>query len=373
MYSGSSVWHGLMFLVMLALQACGGESKSDTTVVLAPTASLAGSDMSGIAGQPVRFRLADSAAREGRLCAYHFRSGDGQEWRESGCGEDNQPVAMAPVITVYPAPGTYTAWLTVRDSQGLESTATWLVMVEEPIPAGANDRLNDTGATACWNEDSLLGECTAVRQGVWASLGQDGRVGRDALSARGLLLKAGGGNGGFDFSKIGSAGERLPPSAAGWRCVLDHHTGLMWEVKTADGGLHDLNRTFAWYDTNPATNGHFEGYENEGRNTREFVRSVNEEGLCGYKDWRLPTRHELVGLVNYGVPYPGPTIDQTFFPHTPNGMHWTASAFPNNKDHAWVVDFISGETHRNNSKSFNGFVRAVRWHEPGTVARGALP
>lgn len=56
------------------------------------------------------------------------------------------------------------------------------------------------------------------------------------------------GHAGFNFTKIDSSGNVLPVVAANWSAVLDNVTGLMWENKTDDGGLHDKDNLYTWYD-----------------------------------------------------------------------------------------------------------------------------
>ncbi|MDD5754313.1 MAG: DUF1566 domain-containing protein [Methylococcales bacterium] len=134
---------------------------------------------------------------------------------------------------------------------------------------------------------------------------------------------------GTGYTKIANDGSTLPDSAIlgtkpkDWACTKDNKTGLIWEVKTNDGGLRDSSKRYTWYDPNPATNGYtlycseypnsckprydgdifydkpeyFVGFESNGQNTLAYTKAVNEQGLCGSSNWRLPTNLELVSLV----------------------------------------------------------------------------
>ena len=93
--------------------------------------------------------------------------------------------------------------------------------------------LNDTGSVTCYVPDR--GGIEIPCEGT----GQDGQYGRDVTDGRKF-----DGRGGFSYRKISSTGEPLPASATEWACVQDRITGLMWEMKTADGGLHDGLRTY---------------------------------------------------------------------------------------------------------------------------------
>jgi hypothetical protein len=64
-------------------------------------------------------------------------------------------------------------------------------------------------------------------------------------------------------------------------------------------------------------------------------------GLGGHHDWRLPSRIELVSLVNLAIASPGPTIDATFS-GTPAELFWTATPFTGTASSAWFVSFASG-------------------------------
>ena len=93
--------------------------------------------------------------------------------------------------------------------------------------------------------------------------------------------------------------------------------------------------------------------------------------LAGYTDWRLPSRVELVTLVNYAVAEPGPTIDATAFPGTPGDVFWSASAAGGRSSAGWGVGFDRGY-------AFSGFnaantyrVRCVRGDDAVGIAMGA--
>ena len=57
--------------------------------------------------------------------------------------------------------------------------------------------------------------------------------------------------------------------------------------------------------------------------------------------WRLPTRLELVSLVDYTIAAPGPTINAVFA-NTPATVFWTASAYYGDVGDEWDVGFDEG-------------------------------
>ena len=217
--------------------------------------------------------------------------------------------------------------------------------------------LADSGQGSCDNGANVMVACSAANAGDGATQPrQDGRFGRDAKAAAGALIKVGAGAAGFDYTKVANNGTDVPAATAlgtnadDWACTRDNVTGLTWEMKTADGGLHDANLSYAWYDSNGATNGGNAGYTGAdacgaggGCNTEALATAANAAALCTYTDWRLPTYRELFTLVNYGPYTPGiASIDTTYFPNTQTYPYWTASSFVRNPGHAWLVDFDTG-------------------------------
>ena len=171
------------------------------------------------------------------------------------------------------------------------------------------------------------------------------------------------GHAGFDFQKISSTGERLPPDAESWSCVLDEVTGLMWESKIAadgevgNGGLHDADDQYTWYSTNSNNNvggvGNWNrdfadcyGYEasNPSKfcNTQAFVARVNEKQLCGFSDWRMPSFEELGGILNYDRIEPA--AEMVFFPFTQSDHYWTGTPVAFSSEYARTINFKFGLT-----------------------------
>jgi len=169
------------------------------------------------------------------------------------------------------------------------------LLTEAFAQSGGTGRLNDTGLTTC------------RIKGVWTSAcvdsGQDAEHGRDVAHPNSTDGRAG-----FSWQKVDSSGNDLPPSAPSWTCVRDKVTGLMWEVKTDDGGPRDKDNVYMRSDGAVAA----------------FPAQVNEAGLCGRFDWRLPTRAELLGVIDLSK-LPGEGIDTAWFPNAPSTATWTSS------------------------------------------------
>jgi hypothetical protein len=81
--------------------------------------------------------------------------------------------------------------------------------------------------------------------------------------------------------------------------------------------------------------------------------------------WRLPTLLELISLVDYTVPSPGPTIS-AMFPSRPAERFWTSSRAACGAPQGWWVDFGSGAAHPISDNDASGLyrVRCVRGAPP---------
>ena len=147
------------------------------------------------------------------------------------------------------------------------------------------------------------------------------------------------------YTKLGQNGVVLPDTATqaeGWIMTKDNVTGLIWELKTDDGSIHDKD----------------DGYRLQ--NAQDvFIAQLNSNSFGGYSDWRMPTVKELSWLVNSDIPYPGLTIDTAWFPHTVSSNYWSSTTYADYTYFAWRVYFYYGYVNYLN-KSYSYYVRAVR-------------
>jgi len=172
----------------------------------------------------------------------------------------------------------------------------------------------------------------------------------------------------LSYTKLDSSGAALPDSATSWVMVKDNVTGLIWEVKTDDGTIHDKDNTYTWYDSNPATNGGYPGTHSEGADTEYFIKALNDADFGGYTDWRLPTIKEMAYIVNYGIPYPGPSIDTGYFPNIQNdSWYWSSTTNAYYTDSAWGLNFHSGYGGGSNKKYSKIYICAVRGEQSGLL------
>lgn len=202
-----------------------------------------------------------------------------------------------------------------------------LGLAAAPLPALA--ALNDTGQITCVKGSRISGQCTGT--------GQDADHGRDVSVPR-----AKDGWRGFQFVKVCNNGSVAGkggclasavqgPGPNDWGCTQDKVTGLVWELKTNDGGLHDRNRLFNDVPNDPA-------------NANVQVAAVNAAGLCGKQDWRRPSVDELFGLVDLHEQSAGffPGMELNWFPDHSNGdSYWTNGIYadPDSAPRSWFVRF----------------------------------
>lgn len=208
------------------------------------------------------------------------------------------------------------------------------------IPRCPIGQVGDTGITDCAGTGGP--DCP-----VTDFPGQDAEHGRDLAALAGILQKLGGGEAGFDYTKLDANGEPLPQSATAWSCVLDNFSGLVWEVKldaVQDPRHHQ--HSYSWFQPDAVLDGGAPGVIDGGScqgstcDIQGLVETVNSTGLCGSTQWRVPTRAELLTLINAGVS--NPALSAAFFP-LGAGSYWSITPMAADSSQAWAVDYVDGQ------------------------------
>ncbi|HTZ18225.1 MAG TPA: DUF1566 domain-containing protein [Dissulfurispiraceae bacterium] len=128
--------------------------------------------------------------------------------------------------------------------------------------------------------------------------------------------------------------------------VTDNNTGLMWQRCSMGQDSMTCSGpalTYTWYQA-PAATG---------------CGALNTANFAGHNDWRVPSKKELISIVDYSVW--GPPINVKYFPNTIVGFYWTSTELASdpNKSNAWYTSFNYGSVY-NTSKSGLYPVRCVR-------------
>jgi hypothetical protein len=137
------------------------------------------------------------------------------------------------------------------------------------------------------------------------------------------------------FTKLAATGKPARANAKNHAAVIDQRSQLMWtNIETAR-----LTHQAA----------------------QEHVDKLNAERYLGFADWRLPTVHELFGLVDHTRTRPA--TDTGAFPHCKSFWYWTDTICAWSSDRAWIVDFSYGGVY-GYDRYGDAFVRAVRRASP---------
>jgi hypothetical protein len=163
-----------------------------------------------------------------------------------------------------------------------------------PVRAGQSGGvvyLPNTGQTKCYNEAGTEIACT--------NTGQDGDI---------------------------QAGVAWPDPrfTVNGECVTDNLTGLMW-AKNAN--LPNGTRTW--------------------QGALDYIASMNSgAGLCGFHEWRMPNRKELLSLIDYSKYSPALQTNHPFINVQSDRNfsfgYWSSSTFAYDTDLAWVVYMWDG-------------------------------
>ncbi len=221
-------------------------------------------------------------------------------------------------------------------NDGYSSPNDWCSTLRATKPV---DGLNDTGAKRCFTTvgSNVLADCATSPVASQLSR-QDGALGFDASSS---TNNGSDGRSGLVFRKICNDGSICPSGAAqgglnsDWGCTQDLRTGLIWEIKSNDSSSP---RHYGKNFLNPTTSA--------AGSALAYVQTVNSAGLCGDRDWRLPTPVELQGVqdYNYGIGGASFSLDPTWFPEPSNLLYWTSHAVADDPQaKAWGVYANNGQ------------------------------
>jgi len=157
--------------------------------------------------------------------------------------------------------------------------------------------------------------------------------------------------------------------------VTDYDTGLQWEQKTNDGGVHDRKNRYTWNTTSGGTTPDgtvftdFFGMLDNGASAGLTAGVTTISGcFAGHCDWRLPSLVELETIVDPSTPgcrsVGVACMDQTTFGPTPTRpravVYWSATTFADFPSGAWFVIFDQGGGANVGNKHDANYVRAVR-------------
>jgi len=113
-------------------------------------------------------------------------------------------------------------------------------------------------------------------------------------------------------------------------CITDNLTGLMWA--RGDGGFR------TWQ---PAL---------------DFANGLD---LCGFTDWRMPNRKELLSLVNYGAANIGIDLLNNGFTFQVESVLWSSSSVAGSATEAWTLLVLPGVVSQS-PKSGGNYILPVR-------------
>jgi hypothetical protein len=118
--------------------------------------------------------------------------------------------------------------------------------------------------------------------------------------------------------------------------VTDEITGLVWELLSSDGSVHDASNDYTWIEA------------------QTKIAELNDSSFAGHSDWRVPNFFELQSLLYLGDPNtaaynaffnfgcaPQCAPPQCSCPPSTESV-WSSSMPLNNKEYAYKTNFVSG-------------------------------
>ena len=230
---------------------------------------------------------------------------------------------VPPAITVHPTAQNITAGQTATFSVTATGTGTLIYQWKK-------NGTNITGGTGATSNSYTTPDMGYAGNGAVYSVEVSNGAGTTTSSTATLTVSKS--SSAKSYGYVANASDGLYDKT---ECVQDNNTGLVWEGKTASPATSRLgtstytNLDSTSSDQNPAS-GVFptQTMIDASTNSIGYRNSVNAgSGLCGFTDWRLPTKEELEGLLNKSQPSP-PPINPTWFPNTRIGAY--VSSTPDN-------------------------------------------
>lgn len=103
--------------------------------------------------------------------------------------------------------------------------------------------------------------------------------------------------------------------------LTDNNTRLVWQKE--DDGL-----TYNWYQA-----------------TGTYDVFFNPDGIDICRTFgRLPSKKELIGIVDAAIPYPGPTV-HSLFTNAKAAGYWSSTPYVGNPAYAWYVHYNIGSAY----------------------------
>lgn len=115
-------------------------------------------------------------------------------------------------------------------------------------------------------------------------------------------------------------------------------------MNNGNGTVTDLNTYLMWQRLDDDTN--YNWYEAMG--IADAFNPNAELDVCGslvqggYSDWRLPSKKEILSIVDYQ--FNNPAVNKTVFAGMNSLDYWTATSYADGQINAWAVNFGSGQT-----------------------------
>jgi hypothetical protein len=174
-----------------------------------------------------------------------------------------------------------------------------------------------------------------------------------------------------DAFGVSGHGPALNYTDNGDGTFTDDVTKFIWEIKTDDGSVHDVDNEYTWTDT---TNG--DNTDPDGTLFTEFLYALNNTcdgegitdceskkdcakgencGFTGHKDWCIPNIKVLQTIVDYTTFNSASSVPGLIS----TSPYWSSTTFAYDTDSAWIVISATGDVFAD-AKSSLYRARAVR-------------